>query len=106
MCLGVLGGPLGVSRDYLGCPWSSWDIVEGPWGILEKSGTPEGDLEIIKTYVFLFFGGARASTRTKERRRYENKEINGVNGVPTMKVIEKIQIKLKKALRLKALRQF
>ena len=46
---GVLGRSwwvLGVSQDYLGCPWSSWVFVEGPWGIIEKSGAPQGASEI------------------------------------------------------------
>ena len=66
MCLGVPGGSLGVSRGYLGCPWSSWEFVEGPWGVPEKSGTPQGALEIIeKPFVFMVFsplGSAGASS--------------------------------------------
>ena len=52
VCLGVPGGFLGVSRDYLGCPWSSWEFVEGPWGVPEESGTPQGALEIIEKQLF------------------------------------------------------
>ena len=53
VCLGVPGGSLGVSRDYLGCPWSSWEFVEGPWGVPEESGTPQGALEIVDKQLFL-----------------------------------------------------
>ena len=56
VCLGVPGRSLGVSRYYLGCPWSSWEFVEGPWEGPDKSGTPHGALEIVeKIHVFIVF---------------------------------------------------
>ena len=42
VCLGVPGGSPGASRDYLGCPWSSWEFVDGPWGALRSQGLPGG----------------------------------------------------------------
>jgi len=52
VCLGVPGGSLGVSRDYLGCPWSSWELVEGPWGSLRSRGLRRGLWKSLKTIVF------------------------------------------------------
>ena len=54
--LGVPGGSLGAARDYLGCPWSSWEFVEVPGGSLRSRGLPSFlFLKSMKNMFFLFF---------------------------------------------------
>ena len=70
VCLCVPGGSLGVSWDYLGCPWSSWEFVEGPWGVPEKSGTPQGALEINEMSFFFLLCVHKFPKPVYSRRYY------------------------------------
>ena len=50
MYLGIRGGSLGFSWDHLGCPWTSWAFLEGPWGVPgECQGLPR-----IYTYIYIY----------------------------------------------------
>ena len=68
VCLGVLDGSMVNFQDYLVCPWSFGRVVEAPWGVPEKSGTPQGSLELIEkqmycvcTFIYIYIHISKSS---------------------------------------------